>query len=98
MQFHPVPPASLLAPCTPGSATTDRSRVASRLPLEGPAHAARTSLTARSGALALLGAGLGGELPAGAGALLAIARRNCALLERVLEQQYAADRADSGIP
>ncbi len=72
--------------------------LAPTLPQEGPAQLARSTFTALSGALALLGAGLGGELPAGAEQLLAIARRNCALLERVIEQQYPSDPKQGGTP
>lgn len=55
------------------------------LPEEGLGHALRTPLTALHGALGLLGAGLAGDLPPDAHALVSIALRNCTTLERVVE-------------
>ena len=58
---------------------------ASAPPEEGIGHALRTPLTALHGALGLLGAGLAGDLPPDARALVAIALRNCHVLEGVVE-------------
>jgi len=55
------------------------------LPEEGLGHALRTPLTALHGALGLLGAGLAGDLPPDAHALVSIALRNCTTLEQVVE-------------
>jgi len=54
-------------------------------PDEGLGHTLRTPLTALHGALGLLGAGLAGDLPPDARALIAIALRNCCVLEGVVE-------------
>lgn len=62
-------------------------------PTEGLGHTLRTPLTALNGALGLLGAGLGGELPADARALLEIALRNCAVLQNAVESHLAKQRS-----
>lgn len=65
------------------------------VPREGLGHALRTPLTALHGALGLLGAGVAGDLPPDAHALISLALRNCAVLEQAVEAHLGALGADS---
>lgn len=59
-------------------------------------HELRTPLTSIAGSLGLLAGGAGGELPAGAARLIAIAHANCQRLIRLINDMLDVEKIESG--
>jgi PAS domain S-box-containing protein len=59
-------------------------------------HELRTPLTSIAGSLGLLEGGAGGELPAGAARLIAIAHANCQRLIRLINDMLDVEKIESG--